>query len=183
MGRLERGWAIIHLLALQVAALSGKGEVARARQVAVRLLTRTQTEGYIRAYLDVGEPMRRVLETLLDAPDPAISISYIRRLLAAFEQEHPGCSLTHQAHAAQAPGSLALEENSSAPAQGSCEPLSPQERRVLHLLVAGRTYAEIAQELVVSRNTIKTQVSSIYRKLGVNRRAEASAVARQLQLL
>jgi DNA-binding CsgD family transcriptional regulator len=51
------------------------------------------------------------------------------------------------------------------------------------LFVAGQTYAEIAQELVVSRNTIKTQVSSIYRKLGVNRRAEASAVARQLQLL
>jgi LuxR family maltose regulon positive regulatory protein len=63
------------------------------------------------------------------------------------------------------------------------EPLSPQERRVFHLLIVGRTYAEIAQELIVSLNTVKTQVSSIYRKLGVSRRAEASAVARQLQLL
>jgi LuxR family transcriptional regulator, maltose regulon positive regulatory protein len=47
----------------------------------------------------------------------------------------------------------------------------------------GRTYAEIAQELIVSLNTVKTQVSSIYRKLDVSRRAQASAVARQLQLL
>jgi LuxR family transcriptional regulator, maltose regulon positive regulatory protein len=37
--------------------------------------------------------------------------------------------------------------------------------------------------LIVSLNTVKTQVSSIYRKLGVSRRAEASAVAQHLQLL
>jgi LuxR family maltose regulon positive regulatory protein len=63
------------------------------------------------------------------------------------------------------------------------EPLSPQELKVLRLLVAGRTYAEMAQHLIVSPNTIKTQVSSIYSKLGVNRRAEAIAVAQQLHLL
>jgi DNA-binding CsgD family transcriptional regulator len=63
------------------------------------------------------------------------------------------------------------------------EPLSPQEQRVLRLLVAGRTYAEIAQALIVSPNTIKTQVSSIYRKLSVSRRAEAIAATQRLPLL
>ncbi len=61
--------------------------------------------------------------------------------------------------------------------------LSPQERRVFHLLIAGRTYAEIAQELIVSLNTVKTQVSSIYYKLGVSRRAEATAISQHLHLL
>ena len=63
------------------------------------------------------------------------------------------------------------------------EPLSPQERRVLRLLVAGRTNPEIARELVVSVNTVKAQVKSIYRKLDVGSRMEAAEVARRLQLL
>jgi LuxR family maltose regulon positive regulatory protein len=54
---------------------------------------------------------------------------------------------------------------------------------VLRLLVAGSTYAEIARELIVSPNTIKTQVGSIYRKLGVSRRAQAIEAAARLHLL
>src|SRR5712692_5986215 len=61
--------------------------------------------------------------------------------------------------------------------------LSPQELRVLHLLISGQTYAEMAEALIVSPNTIKTQVSSIYRKLGVSRRAEAIAETARLHLL
>jgi LuxR family maltose regulon positive regulatory protein len=41
----------------------------------------------------------------------------------------------------------------------------------------------MAVALVVSTNTIKTQVSSIYRKLGVSRRAEAIAISQRLRLL
>jgi len=63
------------------------------------------------------------------------------------------------------------------------EPLSRQELRVLRLLVAGQTYAEMAETLIVSPNTIKTQVSSIYRKLCVSRRAEAIAATQRLQIL
>jgi LuxR family maltose regulon positive regulatory protein len=61
------------------------------------------------------------------------------------------------------------------------EPLSPQEQRVLALLGAGLSYADIARELVVSVNTIKTQVKSIYQKLNVNNRTQAQAAARQLK--
>jgi len=50
-------------------------------------------------------------------------------------------------------------------------------------LIAGQTYAEMAETLIVSTNTIKTQVSSIYHKLGVSRRAEAIATTRRLQIL
>jgi LuxR family maltose regulon positive regulatory protein len=63
------------------------------------------------------------------------------------------------------------------------EALSQQESRVLRLLVAGLSNADIAQELVVSTNTIKTHVKSIYRKLNVKSRDEAREVARELKLL
>jgi LuxR family maltose regulon positive regulatory protein len=63
------------------------------------------------------------------------------------------------------------------------EPLTPREQRVLGLLARGRTNPEIAADLVVSTNTVKTQVQSIYRKLGVKSRWEASEAAHRLNLL
>jgi LuxR family maltose regulon positive regulatory protein len=61
--------------------------------------------------------------------------------------------------------------------------LSAQEQRVLRLLAAGLSNPEIARELVVSTNTIKTQVQSIFRKLNVSNREEAAEIARELKLL
>ena len=46
------------------------------------------------------------------------------------------------------------------------------EEDVLRLLVEGRTAPQIAEELVVSPNTVKTHVRNLYRKLGINRRAD-----------
>jgi len=181
MERVKRRWDSIHLLALQTVALYGLGETSQACQVALHLLALTEPEGYLRVYLDAGEPMRRVLETLLAAPHEAISISAVSRLLVAFEQERGESPFTQEVRAPELP--INRVQSSASMTQAPFEPLSPQEGRVFHLLIAGRTYAEIAQELIVSLNTVKTQVSSIYRKLGVSSRAEASAVARQLQLL
>ncbi len=48
---------------------------------------------------------------------------------------------------------------------------------------AGRSTAEMADELVVSANTIKTQVSGLYHKLNVHSREEAIAEATRLHLL
>jgi LuxR family transcriptional regulator, maltose regulon positive regulatory protein len=61
--------------------------------------------------------------------------------------------------------------------------LSPREREVLNELARGSTYADIAAQLFVSENTIKTHVSSLYGKLSVGRRSEALAVARNLHLI
>jgi LuxR family maltose regulon positive regulatory protein len=63
------------------------------------------------------------------------------------------------------------------------EPLSPQEMRVLRLLVEHRSNADIAKALVVSINTVRTQVQSISTKLGVHTRSAASEIARDLHLL
>ena len=177
-------------MALSVVALRYADKREQAVRVATRLLALTELEGSIRVYLDAGEPMKQVLQTLLEASqgDDAdlltISFSrpYVARLLAAFEQEE--CKLTEGRDASPAPAYQTLPQpaHSAVPCTLS-EPLSQQEHRVLRLLVAGQTYAEMAQALVVSPNTIKTQVSSIYRKLGVSRRAEAIAVTARLHLL
>jgi LuxR family maltose regulon positive regulatory protein len=74
---------------------------------------------------------------------------------------------------------LLLEHSKGDPA----ELLSAQERRVLALLADGCSNPQIAEELVVSVNTVKTQLKSIYRKLNVTSRQSAAAVARRQQLL
>lgn len=61
--------------------------------------------------------------------------------------------------------------------------ISPREREVLDHLAAGRSNKEIARALGVSPNTVKTHVARLYEKLGVGRRTEAIARARELGLL
>ncbi len=58
--------------------------------------------------------------------------------------------------------------------------LTPRERAVLDALLAGGTASTIAKEQFVTLNTVKTQLRSLYRKLGVHSREEAIAQARRL---
>jgi len=85
---------------------------------------------------------------------PAAWMDRLRRLAAATRQ--PGV-----------PSSLHL-----------VEPLTPRERDVLRFLPSRLTLGEIADELYVSVNTLKFHLKVIYRKLGVNSRAEAAEHAR-----
>ena len=62
-------------------------------------------------------------------------------------------------------------------------PLTPAELRLLHLLPTHLTFPEIASDLIVSTNTVKTQARSIYRKLGVSSRSEAVGCAQAAGLL
>jgi LuxR family maltose regulon positive regulatory protein len=176
----------ITYLAQLLVALHHTGQRDRARVVVVRLIALTEPEGFLRVFLDEGDPMRQALEDLLatgDEENPAVPPSgdtphtaavplprsAIMRVLAAFDQEadhHADHSDTPVSHPAP---QAAIRQ------QREIESLTQAEARVLRLLVAGQTYAEMAEALVVSPNTIKTQVSSIYRKLGVSRRAEAIA--------
>jgi LuxR family transcriptional regulator, maltose regulon positive regulatory protein len=63
------------------------------------------------------------------------------------------------------------------------EPLSERERAVLRYLPSMLSYGEIASELYVSTNTIKSHTRNIYRKLGAGGRRDAVGRARQLRLL
>jgi LuxR family maltose regulon positive regulatory protein len=63
------------------------------------------------------------------------------------------------------------------------EPLTERERDVLRFLPSRLTTREIADELYVSVNTLKFHLRVIYRKLGVNSRAEAARIARTMTSL
>jgi LuxR family maltose regulon positive regulatory protein len=87
---------------------------------------------------------------------------YVTKLLAAF-----GAGLSFPAQAAAA----------------LLEPLSPREQEILERLAAGLTNREIAEQLVISLETVKKHTGSIYGKLDVRSRTEAAAKARVLGLL
>jgi LuxR family maltose regulon positive regulatory protein len=60
------------------------------------------------------------------------------------------------------------------------EPLTPREQEILRRLHGSQTLREIATDLYVSHNTVKTITSSLYRKLGAHSRVDALSVARRL---
>jgi RNA polymerase sigma factor (sigma-70 family) len=76
-------------------------------------------------------------------------------------------------------------EHVKTPARGSrkhsaLEGLSPQERRVLELLVDGKTNKQIAQRMGLSDKTVKSYLSNIYQKLHVTRRLQAAVIYTRL---
>ncbi|HEX2916503.1 MAG TPA: LuxR C-terminal-related transcriptional regulator [Chloroflexia bacterium] len=142
-------------------AYNASGRQAEALQLIRSVLAFTRTEGYIRFFLDEGPFMAKLLtqasRTIND--DRNIKL-YLDTLLEAFNwPSHP-------------------KREQLLP-----EPLTRQEEKVLRLLAAGQTNPQIASELVVSVNTIRSQVKSIYRKLDVNSREEARETARRLHLI
>ena len=59
------------------------------------------------------------------------------------------------------------------------ESLTAREREILHRLQGHQTLREIAGDLWVSYNTVKTITGSVYRKLGAHSRSQAVTIARQ----
>jgi len=161
-GRVRSEMEIKTLMALAHAALD---DLVQAHQALVRALALAQPEGYRRLFLDEDEPLFEILgDALADIQEEPLA-NFARALIYAKSQ------MTRREDAMLS-GSIP-----------SIEPLSEQEQRILRLLGAGLTNPEIAQELVVSLNTVKTHVKSIYRKLNVSSRREARQVARLLNLL
>ena len=76
-----------------------------------------------------------------------------------------------------------LAEKSPPRPQPLIEPLSERELEILRLLTTDLSTREMAEQLVVSVNTIKTQIKNIYAKLNVHSREEALDKARALKLI
>ncbi|HEY6539923.1 MAG TPA: LuxR C-terminal-related transcriptional regulator, partial [Ktedonobacteraceae bacterium] len=167
-GRSRSELEILILKALAYNRMSG--HQLQSRQTLVAALTLARPEGYQRLFLDEGQEMAAALQAVLSETRAEPLASYIRTLLYAFARQQAEQNASNSASVSPTPVM-------------PFEPLSAQERRVLRLLAAGRSNPEIARELIVSINTVKTQTQSIYRKLNVNSRKEAREVARQLKLL
>jgi LuxR family maltose regulon positive regulatory protein len=138
-------------------------------------LAAAEPEGYLRTFLDLGDPMRELLGA---AAARGLVPDYARRLLAAFGAPSPAVLAEPSPPVASRPSSTVRPRSSPL-----IEPLSERELEVLSLLVTGQTYREIAGALCVSVNTVKTHLKNVYGKLGVNDRRAAAAAAAELGLV
>jgi LuxR family transcriptional regulator, maltose regulon positive regulatory protein len=185
--QVARVGSMISILALQVTALQASGATQEALRALLRLLTYASPEGYLRVFLDAGEPMHQALQALLTPESiqqdnlsvPPTLASYAFTLLAAFANEQrqivqqeiiPPVSTTRTHPLSQATSRL-------------IEPLTRREQEVLRLLAEGASNQEIARQLVVSLTTVKKHVGSLLLKLSAENRTHAVARARELSLL
>jgi len=177
----------IIFLAQSLVALHQAGKNEQARMIAARLLALTEPEGYLRVYLDEGEPMRQALQALLTPHSQqhelaSSTTAYVAKLLAAFEQEEQGVS-TPVVTAITSQPALSSARQASAVSFVPGVSLTRREQEVLHLLAAGASNQEIAQTLVISLDTVKKHVSNLLGKLGASSRTQAIIQARALSLL
>ncbi|HEX7146297.1 MAG TPA: LuxR C-terminal-related transcriptional regulator, partial [Actinomycetota bacterium] len=130
-----------------------------------RALDLAAPEGYRRAFVEAGMPVRLLLADHLhwDSTHHPLAGALLERLRAAEPASRAGGGPA-------GPAALVV-------------PLSEREQVVLRYLSSRLSAGEIADELYVSLNTVKTHIKSIYRKLDTNRRWDAVKRARQLQLL
>jgi LuxR family maltose regulon positive regulatory protein len=110
--------------------------------------------------------------------DPAGARTLLREIDELFRRRSGLGILGHQADALR--DQLAKDRGSAVPGASA---LTAAELRLLPLLATHLSFPQIGEELFLSRNTIKSQAVSIYRKLGVDARSPAVARARDLGLL
>lgn len=148
----------------------GEGDRTQAALALHQALSLAQPENFFQIFIEEGKDLASLLQAVLPTlTDPAM-LEFGRSLLGLGEKALPEAArVLRQPAPALAPARLMTLP----------EPLSRQEQRVLRLLSEGLSNSEIAGELVVSINTVKSQVKSIYRKLDVTSRREARQFAGQ----
>ncbi|HWN28970.1 MAG TPA: LuxR C-terminal-related transcriptional regulator [Actinomycetospora sp.] len=146
--------SLIEILVLQALVAQARRDVPSALDALRRAITLAEPEGVVRVVTDEGPALAALLRAL-PKHDPAYA--YGRRLLAALDGAPPPRTLV--------------------------DPLSDRELDVLRLLGSDLGGPDIARELSVSLNTVRTHTKSIYAKLGVNSRRAAVHRAHDLGVL
>ncbi len=131
-------------------------------------VTLAAPHGYVRVFVDEGEPMATLLGELI-ATMPT-------------DDEHTDL-LEHGANLIRAFDQAAAHTATDAIRQPLVVPLTERELEVLRYVATGKQNRMIAAELYVSLNTVKKHVTHILDKLGVGNRTAAIARARELELL
>jgi LuxR family maltose regulon positive regulatory protein len=160
-----RNGSVIEILILQSLAHQAQGDGPRALASLERALSLAEPEGYVRIFVDKGEAVRLLIEIQSRNRDHPLS-GYADKLLSAFAQP-----------AATTPKSKIKNLKSEI-----VEPLSERELEVLKLLRSELSGPEIAEQLIVSLNTLRSHTKSIFNKLGVNNRRAAVRRAEELDL-
>ena len=158
------GYPTVHdvrLYTLQALAYFQKKDLPHALTSLKQALALAEPENRVFTFVREGEAMEKLLRLALGK---SISPEFIRRLLVGFETRR-------EFH----PGAAAVTEE-------LIEPLSERELEVLRYLNGPLSTPEIAEQMMVSTNTVRTHIKNIYGKLGVHGRSAAVHQARQLGL-
>jgi LuxR family maltose regulon positive regulatory protein len=145
-------------LSILLALASRQNGIDDALRHLGRALSLAAPEGYARVFINEGQPMEALLKL---AAKRHIGGDYASRLLASLGPPRP----------------------KSAMHPDLIEALSERELDVLRLLGSDLSGPEIARELAISDNTMRTHTKNIYEKLGVNSRRAAVSRAEELRLL
>jgi LuxR family maltose regulon positive regulatory protein len=177
---------VIEILMLQSLAYQAQGNQPRALATLERALALAEPEGYVRSFVDEGEAMRLLIEKRSRNRDHPLS-GYADKLLAAYTQPAAAPKMAAQKMTAQKsalihPKSSLIEPEVRPAKNMRVEPLSERELEVLKLLRSELSGPEIARELVVSLNTLRTHTKNIFNKLGVNNRRAAIRRAEEFDL-
>ena len=138
------------------------------------VLTLACPQGYVRVFADEGPPMAALLGRLIASQRArqaavGVPLGCLARLQRAFDVRHTG------------PGSRSGATPAAVP--GLVEQLTGRELEVLGMLAAGKSNQAIADQLVVTLDTVKKHVSHLLGKLGAANRTEAVTRARELGLI
>jgi LuxR family maltose regulon positive regulatory protein len=148
--------SVIDVLIAQALACQARGDIATAVVPLARALELAEPEGHVRIFVDEGAPMAALLRAALKQ---GAAVGQARRLLAGFDGA----------------GTVPVQ-------RGLVDPLSARELDVLRLLGTDLDGPDIARELVISLNTVRTHTRNIYAKLAVNNRRAAVRRAEELGL-
>lgn len=133
-----------------------------AQATLLEVLPLAQPQGYLRLFVDEGQPMHHLLEKMTPGLPPPLK-KYVKNILSAFSNDIP------------------MAQNH---AQDSLiEPLSEREIEVLTLMVGGISNADMAARLYVTVNTVKKHITNIFNKLAVENRLQAVEKGRQLGII
>ncbi len=153
---------LIRILVLQAVALFGLGDEDQALAHIQRAIELAKPGGYVRVFLDEGEPAAQLLYR---AAQKGVHPAYCMRLLDEFSKH------------------ILRMDGISGESAELVEPLSQREIEVITYIARGCTNQEIARDLHLSLYTVKSHARNIFGKLGVKNRTEAVAKARLIGLL
>ncbi len=162
---------VIEILLLQALAYQMNHEEPRALSALLEAIRLAEPEGYIRSFVDEGAPMHALLSKLREQQCQAGLTSYLDMVLAAFPQQM------------QMQESYLKQKEEHTKGQPLLDPLSKRELEVLNTIACGASNNQIAQELMITVDTVKRHISHIFSKLGVQNRVQAIKQARLLGLL